>query len=651
MDKKWHIEPYDEKAAAALAGAVGVSPLVGGILWKRGFRDPVTAKRFLDAETEQEFYDPLLLPGMEKAVARLRTALENRERITVYGDYDVDGVTATALLLRVLRRLGATADYFIPTRAMGYGVHQEALERLADEGTSLVITVDCGINAVTEAAAMRDRLDLIITDHHLPGESLPEAVAVIDPHRADSAYPYRDLAGVGVAFKLCQALWQAVKGETFSDYLELVALGTVADLVPLLDENRKLVKLGLPRFDTTPILGIKALIASSGLAGRPVTAGNIGFVLGPRLNAAGRLETAARGAELLLTEDANEASKLAALLERANLERRQVEQDILAQAEDKLSRIDISAARVLVVAGADWHPGVIGLVASRLTERYYRPAVVISIRDGVGRGSCRSIPAFPLFDALAASQETLLQFGGHAMAAGLSVEPAKIPALRDRLEAFADEHLTAEDYIPAIELEAELPPSTVTTALIDEIARLEPYGMGNPQPLFGIRDITAENAKVMGRGEVKKHLMFQAQGVRAVGFNRADDLPLLTAGPVDMIYTPSIDDWNGQRYVECMIKELSEAASRKVFPTREILADAYRRLRGLADASGRVDGSEENLAVRLGLSFYTMRQTLTVFRELGLVQREKGGWRFPPPPRQKLDLADSETFARYMGKK
>lgn len=643
MEKIWRVSGETKAVEEGLAAEVGISSLVARLLVQRGITEAEAARRFLYPETAQRYHDPFLLQDMEQAVARIERAIAAGETIVVYGDYDVDGVTSTVLLLRALRRLGAKAAYYIPTRQEGYGLHAKTLQRLAQEGVSLVVTVDCGISAAAEAEALQGTIDLVITDHHLPGPVLPPAVAVVNPHRAGETYPFSDLAGVGVAWKLCQALWQRIRGEEYDEDIELVAIGTVADMVPLLDENRKLVREGLRRLPTTSILGLSELLSVSGIEGQTVTAANIGFILGPRLNAAGRLETASKGVELLLAAEREKAAVLAEELNAANAERKAVEQEIFAQAEAQIVAIDTEKARVLVVAGAGWHPGVIGLVASRLTEKYYRPSVVIGLRDGVGKGSCRSIPGCNLFDALTACQDTLLQFGGHAMAAGLSVAEDRVEALREGLERFAALHLTPEDYTPVLEAAAEMDPAALTLDLIEEITLLEPFGVGNPQPLFFGREVTANEVRLMG--QERNHLSFSVGRTRVVGWRMGDEAPLAEAGPIDIAYAAEINEWRGERYPQCRLSALREAASRRIFPDRDVLAAIYRALKALSEA-GRLASEERRAARQCGVSVYTFTCACRIFTELGLIQRTEEGWRIPPPPRQKLSLEDSETFVR-----
>ena len=644
LRKKWSIIGQTDASDRTFAERLGVSPFLAGILRRRHITDEQEAKEFLYPERSQAYYDPFLMKDMDLAVDRIRRAIEASEKIVVYGDYDVDGITSTTLLVRALRRLGATADYYIPDRQEGYGLHTEALNKLAAGGAGLVVTVDCGIAGMAEVEAARGVIDIVVTDHHLPSETLPNAVAVVDPHRADCEYPFKELAGVGVAFKVCQALFRELRDEEFEDDLEIVALGTVADIVPLLSENRKLVKLGLEHIKETKLEGLRQLIEVAGLGGKEVTSGQVGFVLAPRLNAAGRLETAMRGVELLMTEDENKARDIALTLNELNSERQQVEADILEQAKKQLASVDTVSARALVVVGKAWHPGVIGIVASRLVDLYYRPTVVVSIQDGVGKGSCRSIKGFHLFDALTAAKDTLVQFGGHEMAAGLTVLPDKIDALRDALETYAQAHMTEEDYVPCLELEAELRPEEVTVDLVKELSHLEPYGMSNPRPLFAC--FGAQGFDVRAIGREGQHLKFFIDGVgqtlQAIGWNMIEKGVMVERGPVDIAYMPELNEWNGKISVQCKLVELRSSLGRSPL-TRDILGGIYLALKKLPQLSENV----EQLADSCGVSGDTMKTTLKIFEELGLVMRGGMGYCFAPSPKHKLHLEDSETYRKY----
>ena len=655
MEKKWCVREHDVAAEKKLADAIGVPQVIAGILMSRGIDTVDEAQKFLMPETEP-YHDPFLMKDMDKAVKRIIEAIEGKERFVIYGDYDVDGITATTILMRFFEHIGAGdyVSYFIPTRKIGYGLHTEPLMKIADAGASLVVTVDCGISSADIVESVRDRLDIVVTDHHLLGDDMPKAVAVVDPHQKDCKYPFKDLCGAGVAFKLCQALSKQLYNEEYAYDLELAALGTIADLVPLLGENRKIVKAGLKAINENPerILGLHELIDVSGLSGKSVTSGQVGFVIAPRLNAAGRLETASIGTELLLSSDKEKARELAAELDGANEERKRIELDILAQAEEQIKKRyeDPSQAKVIVAYGDDWHAGVIGLVSSRITEKYYRPSVVIGIHDGVGKGSCRSIEGFHMFDALTSAKDSLIQFGGHSMAAGITIKPEKIGELEEKLNAFADAHLTSEQMIPVLSGEAELSPLNVSTDFVDTLSKLEPYGMGNPRPIFIAHESVADGARLVGR-EDKRHLMFNVGNVHAIGWNMAEKLSFATGGPIDIAYMPEIDEWNGNRYVQIKLQDVREAMSRRIFPNREILANVYIAIRELSGAvtktqAGIAAVSELQLSTRLNYSLYTLRKCLDIFMELGLIKKDNDEYRMLPRPKEKLDLNASKTFTQ-----
>ncbi len=648
LKKKWSITGKRGTEDIAFARQLGIAPFLAEILRKRNITDVEEANAFLHPETEQVYYDPFLMRDMDRAVSRIRQALQQSEKIVVYGDYDVDGITSTTLLVRALRRLKADVEYYIPDRKEGYGLHTEALLRLADSGARLVITVDCGIASVAEINAVRGSIDIIVTDHHLPGETLPDAEAVIDPHRSDCEYPFKDLAGVGVAFKLCQALFQSIRGEIFESDIELVALGTVADIVPLLSENRKLVKIGLGLMKDTQIEGLRRLIEAAGLEGQDISSGQVGFVLAPRLNAAGRLETAMRGVQLLLSEDGGEALEIAHSLNQLNTARQEIEADIVEQARKQLESVDTESARTLVVVGEGWNPGVIGIVASRLVDVYYRPTIVINIQDGIGKGSCRSIRGFHLFDALTSAKDTLVQFGGHEMAAGLTILPENIDSFRQALDAYADSHLTEEDYIPLIELTAELSPEEITRDLVTELEKMEPYGMSNPRPLFGCFNIRGTDAKLVGRES--KHLKFYIQGgnesLEAIGWNMSDKLGLVNRDFVDMAFVPEIREWYGREYIQCKMSDLRSSENGHPRLTREILGKIYVVMRKMQNDNGILPDIG-TLADQCDVDHTVIESALQVFVEIGLVFKEKSGFRMMPPPKNKLRLEDSKTYRAY----
>ena len=656
MLKEWIVRA-ETAGGTALARELGTAPIIGQILWNRGLQTAEAARAFLHPEDEP-YCDPFLMMDMERAAHRILEAIHVGEQIVVYGDYDVDGMTSTTLLMKNIRALGGMVSYYIPNRfTEGYGLNGAALRQIAAEGCGLLVTVDCGISSADVVAQMDGAMDIIITDHHLPGAALPPAYAVINPHRADCPYPFKELAGVGVAFKLVQALWQLEEERLYADDLDIVALGTVADLVPLVGENRKIVQAGLRRMTERPSPGIAALIRVSGCEGKSINTGMVGFQLAPRLNAAGRIETARRGVELLTAEDVHEAVSIAAELNALNMERRDLEQDILTEAESMLGGFtpDVPA---IVVAGEDWNAGVIGIVASRLVEKYYRPSIVLTRQGDVYKGSCRSIAGLHMYDALAACRDTLIQFGGHAMAAGLTLECNRLEDFRCAFANYVNTHLNYEDFTPKISIEALVAPADWTIPMVEEIALLEPYGMGNPRPIFGVRDVRPRTAAAIGADG--KHLRMEVgtreKRVAALYWNYGELAELVTEEASDLAYTPSINEWQGMRSVQCMADSIMPAAHERIFPDRGILKAVYAFLRELGGADGHIPYSTVALTRRFSrkmghISRYTMDCALCIFRELGLlVPREQGGWHFIPPE-GRLELMDAPTFRRHEERK
>lgn len=503
--KLWQLSSCDKDLAAQLSEDCGMDPILALLLAARGIADEEQAAAFL--EDEALLSDPFLLADMEKAVERVGQAIENFDKIAVFGDYDADGVTATALLYLYLVKQGADVQCYIPDRATeGYGVSKEAIEKLSNDGVKLIVTVDTGIAALEETEFAKTLgIDMVITDHHQPGAKLPDAVAVVDPHRADCPSEFKEYAGVGVAFLLACALegdCESVLGE----FADLVALGTLADVVPLTGENRALVKAGVRSLNHAPRPGFAALQAASGTQGKTLTASGVAFTLAPRINAAGRVGSAMTALKLLLCETPEEARPFAEEIELQNRQRQAIEAEI-SEAAIKQIEADpaIRYASVLVVSGEGWHPGVIGIVAARLVSRYGKPAVVITTDGETGKGSCRSIEGFSIFDALCAVKEHLTHFGGHPGAAGLGVKTENIGALREALDAYA---ASAGMPFPTLTLDFKLNPSYINLALLDTLSVLEPCGYGNPVPTFGLYNMTLRAVKPVGEG---KHLRLTLQ--------------------------------------------------------------------------------------------------------------------------------------------
>lgn len=654
MIKEWDLLESVPNAKA-YAEEIGESTLVAGILWHRGIRTKEEALAFLHPD-RSPYSNPFDIKDMDVAIRRIQQAIQEKQHITIYGDYDVDGMTATSLLLRALRKAGAEATFYIPDRMReGYGFNRAALEELSDM-TDLLISVDCGVASVEDVKAVREKLDIIITDHHLPGPELPPALAVINPHREDCPSKEKDLCGVGVVFKLCQALWTALGKGPFEEDLELVTIGTVADLVPLRGENRKIVKEGLSRMRTTGNKGIAALIEVAGLQGKDINAGHVGFMLAPRLNASGRIGTAKKGVALLTAEDASEASQLAMELDLLNTERQAIERDILEKAVHTLEKGCVKDFPAIVVAGENWNPGVIGIVASRLVDRYYKPAIVFDIQeDGTCKGSCRSIKGLHMFEALQAMSEHIEQFGGHEMAAGLTVKREKLSAFREAFARYCKEHLTEAEYIPRVSVEFELAPKDITFSLVEDLSRLEPYGIENPKPFFGWRNMRASEATAIGKE--KRHLRFQAGTkeipVTALMWNEGNLAGIVNAEAIDIVYYPNVNEWNGRKSLQCIVNSMQPAATERVFPTRDILLGVYRYLRGLFQKDGKIPFSAESLTLdyrkEADISYYTMRTGLQVFQELGILLSDAEETYYTMPQQHgKLDLMSSPTYRRGM---
>lgn len=514
----------DPEAAARLSREFELTPLVAKLLTIRGYADPAAAERFLRPKLDH-LHDPLLLAGMDAAVTRLRAAIARQEKILIYGDYDVDGTMAVVVLLTALRSLGACVDTHIPHRFTdGYGMRPEVIERAAAEGAGLVVSVDTGVRAHEAIGRARELgVDCIVTDHHLPEDRLPPAYAILNPHRSDCTYPNKNLCGVGVAFKLAQALLGIAGGRGASDkstrllesYLKIVALGTIADVVPLTGENRVIASFGLEGLRRAVAPGLRALIKVCGLGcGEVVTAGHVGFQLAPRLNAAGRMESARDVIELFTATDAAIADEIAARLDRLNQERQQTEEAITKCVIERVeAQPDFAQRYSLVFAGDGWHRGVIGIVAQRLAERYYRPALVIAVENGEGVGSGRSISGFHLLKALESAADLFTRFGGHAQAAGFSLDSERIPQLEERFEAYARTALKPEDLEPALRIDTEISLTDLDGRVYEQLQALGPHGMGNPAPVFCARGLRLCTPP---RVLKEKHLKVRvAQGSRA----------------------------------------------------------------------------------------------------------------------------------------
>lgn len=564
VKKVWKLASEISNEAQQLAAALGLAPLIAQLLINRGVRDETRVGRFLAPSLDQ-LHDPFLLNDMERAVKRILQAIESEESVLVYGDYDVDGVTASSLMIRVLNRFfPGRLMYYIPKRLKeGYGLHRSSLEKAVNKGIKLVITVDCGISALEEADYLLDQgVDLIITDHHEPQGVLPHAYAVINPKRADSTYPFPELAGVGVAFKLLQGLAKfhpEILEELFNE-LDLVAFGTVADIVPLLEENRVLVKYGLERLKQTENIGLRALVEVAGLKGREITSGHIGYMLAPRINAAGRMGNSSIGVKLFLTKDPVKALQLAEELEKENLNRQEIESQVLIEAQSQIEEDPAWKEKpALVLAGEDWHLGVIGIVASKLVDLYHKPVILVGMDGAEGRGSGRSISGFNLFNAITDCSEYLTRFGGHEFAAGLSLNREDFPQFKATFLDLASEKLTQDDLQPVLKLESMIDLSQTTLELIKELSLLAPYGSCNPTPVLGCRGVDLlDYRNVGGNGKHLKVKVGEKEVVRdGIGFNLGEISETLDEStPVDLAFTLEENVWNGVATVQLNLKDL-----------------------------------------------------------------------------------------------
>jgi single-stranded-DNA-specific exonuclease len=572
--KIWRLAPHDARAINELARKLRATPIVAHLLLNRGVRTLEEGLRFLNAPLTG-LHPPATLPGVSEAVERLMAAIERKKRICIYGDYDVDGVTGTAILWGLLHQLEVPVEYYVPHRLdEGYGLNVEALRSLADKGVQVVVTVDCGIASLAEAdEARRLGLELIVTDHHEMKDSLPGADVLVHPRLPGTDYPFGGLSGAGVAFKLAWALATKVCGsdkvtpklrDFLLDALSLATLGLVADVVPLQDENRILVRAGLSRLRCKPPLGMKALIESAGLSASPeFRAEDIGFRLAPRMNAAGRLGYAGLVVEMLTTANVPRAKEIAEHLESENGQRQTLERRMVQQAKEMLDGQDLAQMPAAVLAHREWHAGVIGIVAGRLVEYLGRPVLIIAAKEGqpIVSGSGRSIPGFELHRALKACEADLLGHGGHAMAAGFKLSPGRIPAFRERFCEFAATHFPdGVPPAPRLHLDAEVPLSMLTVGLLKDISRLEPYGAQNPKPRFltGGLEIVGQPRKI-GQGE--RHLsLYVRQGptrMRAVAFGMGDRVDELMSdgGRCCLAYSPVVNEWQGYRRVELQIAD------------------------------------------------------------------------------------------------
>jgi single-stranded-DNA-specific exonuclease len=564
--KKWIMRPQDPEQAASLAELLDTTPLVGQILLNRGFSDNDEAYHFLNSNLG-DLADPYLMGDMEKATRRITQALRDDEKILIYGDYDVDGVTATSLLLLFLRDLGFSVYYYIPNRVHeGYGVNRESIDKFRDEGISLMITVDCGISSAVEIAyANSQGINVIVTDHHEPPEELPAAEAMINPLLEQCEFPYKSLSGVGLAFYLVAGLRKTMRDEGFFEeggepslvnYLDLVAIGTIADIVSLTGLNRILVRAGLEQINMNPRLGIKTLLSVCGVPAGQVDSTSIAYRLAPKINAAGRLSDAQAGVRLLTTDKADDAQRLAGYLDVENVERQRIEERIHNEAMDMILSGQLIDGRSSIVLNAqDWHPGVVGIVASRLMERFYRPTVLLCLEDGVWKGSARGIPMFHLYQGLSQCQDLLEEFGGHKYAAGLKVNPDKLDEFKERFESVVREMVPDEGFVPVMTLDTEADLECFSMELMEKFQILSPFGAGNPEPVILVSDVQVKSARIVGSDHLSFETVQNGNSIQSIAFRQGHELDRIT-NSMDLAAVPEIQTWRGVRSVKLRVKAM-----------------------------------------------------------------------------------------------
>jgi len=556
----WQHLPCDDGRAEALAAALGVHPVIARLLCLRGLGDAAEATRFLNPSLDQ-LHDPFKLTDMLRAVERLEAALARRERIAIHGDYDVDGITSTVILRRALEMLGGDVVHFIPERLRdGYGLQTPAIERLHAEGVSVVVSVDCGIRSTEAALRARDLgLDLIVTDHHEPEDTLPAAYAVINPKRPDCSYPDKHLAGVGVALKVVQALCdRAGKGKWLPAFVKIAAIGTLADVVPLVGENRVIASLGLASLSKGPhTIGLRSLLDASGLSGKTIDSYQVAFMLAPRVNAAGRMSTPDIATRLLLATDeamGEDARALAQQLNDENLRRQQEEADLVAQARKAIETDPaVGAHNVLVVGGEGWHRGVIGIAASKLVDAFHKPAIVLSVDGEIAHGSCRSIPDFDMLAALEHCSDVFIKFGGHKQAAGLTMEAARVPEFRARVNAYADDVLEPDQLRPRLRIDGPLSLRSITSELMRDLDSLGPFGMANPRPVFHASGVEiVDGPRALKERHLKMTFAQDGRRFRAIAWRAAERADFLTrnrAG-VNLAFSLEKNEYQGETYFE-----------------------------------------------------------------------------------------------------
>jgi single-stranded-DNA-specific exonuclease len=702
-DRQWVNLKASTEGAKLLAERLGKSVLLCKLLISRGIKSIREVEAFLNPMLEN-MHDPFLLKEMDVAADRILKALELKEKIIIYGDYDVDGITGTSVLYDFLAGRGAVIDYYIPDRLCeGYGLSIESLEKIAGGKPGLIITVDCGITAVEEVEYInRQGIDIVITDHHECGEILPDACAVVNPHRHDCEYPFKELAGVGVVYKLIQALCAKIGlGNFHKKYLDLTALGTIADVVPLTGENRIIAKHGIERIAVSDNIGLKVLIECSGLSGKPVSSENIGFILAPRINAAGRLGDAGRGVELFITKNSDKARAIAAELDEENYRRQKTQSVIYEKVEEIIkSETDLEKEIVIVASGRDWHPGVIGIVASKVTEKYHRPCILICDEEGIGRGSGRSIEGFNIFEALKHCEEVLIRYGGHELAAGLSIEMDNLDAFKRMINSYAKNNLDNVFLTPRLGIDAVLSSDDISIESVRELDMLAPFGVGNPRPVFAYRGLRLKEIRKVGQD---RHLKITVQDglflADGIGFNMGEEACCYSPGDsLDAAFCLEINTWNSVQKVQMNLKDIKPGGNlnefkeflldldryieseglngynsnnrllerlnaacessleniiKKIVPERDELGAVYKKIKSmLSEGTLRIAdinafAKQISISCGTGINFFKVKRGIEIFEELGVLKKTKTkgqGLLIELPDLRKAKLEDSSVY-------
>ncbi|WP_419488881.1 single-stranded-DNA-specific exonuclease RecJ [Hominenteromicrobium sp.] len=647
--RKWEVRPLDKERAAAFAQTYGVPFFLAMLMNIRGLDDAAHLREFLGEG--EPLSDPFLLKDMDKAAARITRAVDNMEKITVYGDYDADGVTSTAMLYSYLETRGADVIFYIPQReGEGYGMNIGAVEYLKEQGVSLIVTVDNGISSVQEVARANELgIDVVVTDHHRPQEILPDAVAVVDAYRPDDTSPYKHFSGVGIAFKLLMALEDGAGDveDLLEAYSDLAAIGTIGDIVPLTGENRTLIRAGLERLSQSDRPGVQALLENAGIAGKALTSTNVAFTLVPRINATGRMGAPERAVRLLISGYEEEAEVLSEEICADNEERRRVEAEIAEAAFADIEAKGYMKDRVVVVDGENWHHGVIGIVASRVTERCGKPCMIISRGETEAKGSGRSIEGFSLFEAICACGDLLIKFGGHPMAAGITLKPENIEAFRKRINQYAAEHFPQMP-TQTVTLDCKLNPAALSVSMAQSLTQLEPFGNGNPQPVFGLFNMELSNVTpVGGGGHLRLTLEKNGAVITAMRFNtKPEELPYHIGDKIDLAVQLEAREFRGQPSLTVIVRDMKFAAfntekniaslasfekwqrgevlsaedKNRLYPDRACLAAIYRALRTL---NGK-ETDQVRFVSQFGkdMTLGLFKTALLVFEERGLVHSE-----------------------------